>query len=224
MRIDSMKNGEVEKHFDIVAKKYDYYKNKNSFYYSNLKKLLRELIPACKRVMEVGTGTGDLLSSVKPKFGWGMDISSEMIKVARRKYKNKGSLMFATNWPTSKFEYIFMSDVIEHLENPQQVFKKISRLMNKDSILICTIANPIWEPILLVAEKLGLKMPEGIHKRITFGELRFIIKKSGLEVTRHDYDLLIPINIPFLTKFVNKYLEKYLKKYAFIEYLTAKLY
>ena len=35
-----MKKTKVEKHFDIVAENYDYYKIKNAYYYKNLKKLL----------------------------------------------------------------------------------------------------------------------------------------------------------------------------------------
>lgn len=34
--------GKVRKHFDEIAKNYDYYKEKNKFYHENLKKLLKE--------------------------------------------------------------------------------------------------------------------------------------------------------------------------------------
>ena len=120
-----------------------------------------------------------------------------------------------------KFDYIFMSDVIEHLEKPEAVFGKISRLMHKDSIFVNTMANPGWEPILMVWEKLGWKMPEGPHNRTKYQELRIIMKEAGLKVTKHNYTMLIPIYIPFVSAFMNKYLEKPFKRLAFIEYITA---
>jgi ubiquinone/menaquinone biosynthesis C-methylase UbiE len=210
-----------EIHFDKIAARYDYYKNKSSFYYTNLKKLLGSLIPKGKRVFEVGCGTGDLLNNLSPKYGYGFDISSQMVKIAKDKHRQSKNLSFSTEWPKDSFDYIFMSDVIEHLENPEETFKQISKLMGRNTTFICTMANPVWEPILMVAEKLGLKMPEGPHKRVSFEDLRIMMEQSGLKVVKHDYKLLMPISIPVLTKLVNKYLERYLRKLAFIEYFNA---
>jgi len=217
-----MKKSSVETHFDEVAKDYDYYKKNNKYYYDNLKKLLKSLIPQNKKVFEVGCGTGDLLATLKPKKGYGMDLSSGMIQLAKSKYKKSKNLKFSTTWPLRYYDYIYMSDVIEHLENPKGVFEKISKLMDSDAIFICTMANPIWEPLLMFWERMGWKMPEGKHYRMTFDEIDQILKKVGLTVTKHNYRLLIPVNIPFLSKLANKYLEKFFQKYAFIEYFVAK--
>jgi ubiquinone/menaquinone biosynthesis C-methylase UbiE len=212
----------VEEHFDKVAKNYDYYKNKNSFYYQNLKKLLGKLIQKNKKVFEIGCGTGDLLNYLRPKYGYGYDISSEMISISKSKFLISKNLTFSTEWPRENFDYIFMSDVIEHLENPTEVFQKISKLMTKNTVFINTMANPIWEPFLMFAEKLGLKMPEGPHNRAGIKECRLWIEESGMKIVKHDYKLLIPVNIPIVTKLANKYLEKYFKRLAFIEYFVIQ--
>lgn len=211
----------VGQHFDKVASGYDSGKRKYSFYYENLKKLLGELIPKNKRVFEIGCGTGDLLASLKPKYGYGMDISNQMIKISKTKYQDSKNLHYSTDWPKENFDYIFMSDVIEHLENPIEVFQKISKLMTKNSVFINTMANPFWEPALMVAEKLRFKMPEGPHNRIKNKELGIMLGRTGLKVAKHDYRLLVPVKIPYFTNFVNNLLERPLKKLAFIEYLVA---
>ena len=221
----------AKEHFDKIAEDYDFYKEKNSFYYDNLKKLLSSLIPSGKNVLEYGCGTGDLLASLNPKVGIGYDISSEMIKIAQLKFKSKNNLKF-----TDKFSevlihkslfinhesFIFLSDVIEHLENPEKTFREIGKLMGHDTKLIITMANPVWEPALMVAEKLGLKMPEGPHKRMAFNDLRIMIEDLGMKITKHDYKLLVPVKVPLVTDFANKYLEKPLKKLAFIEYFIVQ--
>lgn len=219
-----MKNSTVEKHFDKIADTYDMGKIKYSFYYSNLKMLLRKLIPEKKTVLEIGCGTGDLLASLKPKNGIGTDISREMISAANYKYKSNSSLMFLyQNYPEIKLkpDYIFMSDVIEHLEDPQKMFNKISNMMNKDTVFINTMANPLWEPLLMTWELLGLKMKEGPHSRIKYDKLRIMLEKAGMKIVEHDYKLLVPVKIPLITYFANKYLEKYLRRLAFIEYFSA---
>ena len=150
-----------------------------------------------------------------------MDISDEMIDVARDKYKSRENLYFSMKWPKDNFDYIFMSDVIEHLDSPKDTFLKIHKLMGEKTIFINTMANPIWEPALMIAEKIGLKMPEGPHKRVKFEELRFMIYESGMRIVKHSYTLLIPVNIPIITDFVNKYFEKIFRKFAFIEYFAS---
>jgi ubiquinone/menaquinone biosynthesis C-methylase UbiE len=214
-------NSTVTKHFDKIADSYDTGKHKYSYYYGSLKKLLGSIIPKDSNVCEIGCGTGDLLVSLKPKNGYGMDVSSQMIKKAAIKYKSARNLTFSTSWPTKKFKYIFMSDVVEHLENPQKTFKNVSKLMDKNSIFMNTMANPIWEPLLMFWEKMGWKMKEGPHDRIGHDDLKMMMKEAGLKIIKHDYELLIPVFIPFFTEFINKYLGQLFKKFAFIEYFVA---
>lgn len=211
----------VEKHFDKIAHKYDFFTKKRELHYRSLKKLLRSLIPEGKNVLEVGCGTGDVLASLKPKVGYGFDISSQMIKLAKEKYTSKENLSFSTSWPKRSFDYIFMSDVVEHLDDPKKTFKKIAGLMDNKTIFVNTMMNPIWFPVEAVYNFFGWKMPEGPHKRRSYEDLKVLANEAGMKVVKHDYKLLMPIRIPFVTNFFNKHLEKYLKPLAFIEYFVA---
>lgn len=211
----------VEKHFDKVADTYDKGKKRYSYYYSSLKKLLMELIGKNKKVFEFGCGTGDLLVSLNPKLGFGMDISGKMIETAREKHSNKKNITFSTSMPKEKFDYIFLSDVVEHLNDHRSMFKELVSVMNSDTKIIVTMANPIWEPLLMIWEAFGLKMKEGKHKRVSFGELKKILESLGLKVIKHDYRLLVPIKIPLVTEFANKYLEKIFKPLCFVEYFVV---
>jgi len=71
------KDKSSESHFDKIAKDYDFYKKKNWYYYKNLKRVLLGNIPNTenKSVLEIGCGTGDMISSLNPKYGLGTDIS-----------------------------------------------------------------------------------------------------------------------------------------------------
>ena len=103
----------VEKHFDAIAPDYDYWKKKNWYFYDTVKKVYGGLIPAGSRVLEVGCGTGEILASLNPAYGVGIDVSGEMVRRALQKYASIGSLKFfhadAKSFVTEDtFDYIFL--------------------------------------------------------------------------------------------------------------------
>ncbi len=185
-----MNNFTVKKHFDFLAPFYDQYKKKNSYYYSILKRAIKENI--AKRggvVLDVGCATGELLSFLHPKKGVGVDLSAKMIEIAKYKFASDKSLSFEAldiqrSFVGGRYDYILLNDVIEHLTDPKSALKNIAKSMTPETILILSMANPFWEPVLMILEKLHLKMPEGEHQRISERELKGILRQNGLKVIR----------------------------------------
>ena len=218
--------GNVINHFEKIAPIYDSYKKKNRYYYRSLKNLIRKLIPPGKSVLEAGCGTGEMLAEARPSKGVGIDISPKMIEIARKKYPGK-KLKFQTadigSFSIKKhFDYIVMVDVIEHLSDVDASLKSIAGLMDSGTVFINIMINPKWERIFLLAEKLGLKMPEGPHKRSSFAEIEAILKREGLSVYEHGFTTLMPIYIPALTGLINSYFEPIFRNYSCIEYFCAR--
>src|SRR5271157_3816521 len=56
---------------------------RNKYYYGCLTRLLQHLIEPGKRVLNIRCQTGFLLDSLKPIYGAGVEISPEMVEVAR---------------------------------------------------------------------------------------------------------------------------------------------
>lgn len=176
-------------HFNNIAEKYDQFKKRNSLYYQTLKNAIRKEITIKKaRILDIGCATGSILNFLNPTNGVGIDLSFEMIKIARKKYASNKRLSFAVfdiekrPYKKSEFDYILFNDVIEHVSNQEQVISNISKSMASDTTLILSMANPLWEPILLLLEKLHFKMPEGPHNRISENELNFFIGQNNLYI------------------------------------------
>ncbi len=218
----------IKEHFEIIAKDYDYWKNKNKYYYIQLKHILKERIPPAKKVLEIGCGTGDLLIALEPSYGLGVDISENMILLAKKKhhFKNIEFKVSSAEHLKSKekFDVIFLADVIEHLENVDQMSEALNSIATKDTLILITMINPLWELLLLLMEKFNLKMPEGPHKRLTFQELKEIFNKHNLNMICLDYRTLFPKNIPYLSGFVNNHFYKIplLRNLGLIQILTLK--
>jgi SAM-dependent methyltransferase len=200
----------VRAHFERLAPDYDRWKRRAWYYYAWLARILREEVPAVARVLDLGCGTGTLLDAVRPAYGVGVDLSPEMIRLARARFPR---LQFRvgdaeTVETDESFDVVQIVDVLEHLSDPRSALASVRRRCHAQSRLILLTANPAWEPILHVAEGLGLKMPEGDHRWIGVGDIRRMLDGAGFEVIREDRRVLLPKRIPFLSWLANERLTR----------------
>jgi len=198
----------VTEHFEKMAAEYDYWKNKNWYYYEELKRIARVYANGAKNVLDAGCGTGNILRSINIKRGIGIDVSPAMIKIARERNADRKNIEFfssniASFQTREKFDLILLMDVIEHLTDPKAVILSLKNLSSNTGRIVITMANPLWEPILILGEKLGLKMPEGPHYRLPGDQLITMAKTSGLRLETREWCLIFPKYIPFISWLVN---------------------
>ena len=177
------KESNQESHFDEFA--YDWW-NKSGHY-----KLLHRLNPVrleyilskCnihdKRVLDIGCG-GGILSEQLHKHGaivTGIDSSSKSITIARQhaeeknyniKYINK-SIFDVTD--LDSFDFIVCFEMIEHINKPNELIKKINKLSAKKSGLFLSTINRNLKSFVLakiMAEYVLNYVPRGTHQYAKF--------------------------------------------------------
>lgn len=213
-----------EKYYDTIADTYDSGKKKNPYYFESLVSLYTSIIPQQSNVLEIGSGTGDLITRLSVKKGVGFDISKEMVRVAQNKYSNLKNIEYIrhdikeSNEPLD-FNFIVLADVLEHVPNLQSFMNQLSLRTPKNTKVIISVLNPIWEWLMMIVEKLNMKVPEGPHVRFTVKDSEEIFKKAGFNIEKRGYRLLVPKKIPF-SDFVNKhfYKNRFLARYGFTLY------
>lgn len=214
------------KYFNEIASQRQAWREKSSYYYSELERLLTFLVPEDRSVLEIGCGTGDLLHSVRPAKGTGLDFSEEMIRIARERFPNlEFKVEDAENLhKKGKYDYVIMSDLIGELTDVVQSFRELKKITNKKSRVVVTYYNYLWEPIIRLAEKLKLKTPQDYQNWLSIEDVKNILYLNGYEVIKEGYRLLIPINIPFFSSFINKYFAilPFFRKLCMLQYIVAK--
>lgn len=200
-----MKTG-VKRHFDHIAKLYDKYKKKNSYYYDSLKQFLRENIPPGSKVLEIGCGTGELLNHVQPAYGYGVDLSDRMIERCREKFPH---LHFEAGDSESlsvnqKFEYVMMIDLLDHSPDIWAVLRGVEPAAQEGTILCIATINPLWQPLFDLAEALKLKMPEGPHNFVRLDDIVNLLEVFDYEILKKEMRFFIPKKIPLLSEFINR--------------------
>ncbi len=196
----------VRDHFEAIADGYDRWKERSSYYYEQLADAYREFVPPGASVLEIGCGTGTLLASLRPRRGVGVDISPKMVEIAASKHPALAFLVAdAENLDLGEtFEFVIVPDVIEHLSDVSAMFRSARRHCSDGSLVIVTSVNPLWAPVLHLAERLGLKMPEGEHRWLSSEELRSRADGAGLEVAEEHGRILLPKRVPLLAPFLNR--------------------
>lgn len=228
-RIDKSTNQHIaakRAYFDRMAPVWDRWRNRNRYYYAEVQRLLRFLIPRGSQVLEVGCATGEELAAVKPSEGVGIDFSRPMIELARRKYPHLhfAEMSIEELALKQRFDYILACNLVGDLNDVQSAAQALHEVSHPGTRLILTYYNYIWEPILKLGERLGLKRPALMQNWLSLADLKHILLLAGFETITADYRVLLPIYVPFVSAFVNRYVARLplISRFGLLTYLVAR--
>ena len=149
-------------HWDNLSKNRRHWHNWGKWYHRRLTEIYSSLVPPNQRVLEIGSGEGDLLASLKPSHGVGIDFSSEMITKANQSHPDMEFYQMDTHDLSSiqeEFDTIILSDVINDLWDVQLVFDQIRRLCSPRTRIIINFYSHLWQFPLSIAQNLNLASP-----------------------------------------------------------------
>ena len=188
-----------------MAGDYDAAKQRNRTYYDALKACFDQAVPlaARGRVLEVGCGTGQILASLRPLIGVGIDVSERMIEAARRQFSERTELTFAAMDAEAgvsglgrlgAFDAVISADVMEHVADWRAVIDAMVSACRVGGVIAITTPNPRWALPLWVLEKTKLKMPEGPHCFVPGRMIARELSERGCAVSRHTTHLILPLS------------------------------
>jgi ubiquinone/menaquinone biosynthesis C-methylase UbiE len=214
-------------HWNKVAKKMRTWRGLGKYYNSRVGEIYRFNIPFGQSILDIGTGTGKLLSSLQPEKGLGVDISDGMIELAKELHPNLDFIqMDAVELKLKgKFDFVVMSDTINDLWDVQSTLENISKVIKNDGRLIINFYNRLWEFPLKIAENLNLAKPNLIQNWLTVEDAKNLLDLAGFEVIKSWEEILIPFSIPIITPILNKFFIRFwpFKYFAMTHFLVARL-
>lgn len=213
-------------YFENIAQRSDQLKRKNQFYYRTLERLFSRIIPAGSTVLEVGCGTGDLLHAVKPGKGFGVDFAGNMVKLAQEKYPQYSFIHAnATDFSVDDpIDYIIISDLLSTLWDIQSAFRNIRKIVRPETKIIISSHSYMWEPILRLAEILGLKPKRPKASWLTVADIENLLHLENFELIKAERKILFPIYIPVVNTLINDFLGNLpvLNKLGLINIMSAR--
>jgi len=198
----------VRDHYDRLAPERDRWYQKSSYYHRTVERRLSALIPPGSSVLELGCGTGNLLTALKPSRGLGLDISAEMVRLARAKFPD---LQFDVGDAEAfdvdeTFDFVVASDLIGELGDITAMLECFHRVSHESTRLILTFHSPTLEAALRAAQRAKLAMAPLRQNWVGLDTAKSMLALSYLRVTSEEHALLVPVPIPLLAPAANRLL------------------
>ena len=216
----------VRDRFERLAPRIDHWQRKSRYYREELQRFCAFVIPEGSSVLELGCGNGDLLASLRPREGVGIDLSPQLIEQAKQRHPNLTWLVGDAECPEldQRFDYVVMSDLVGHLEDIQRAFRSLHRLVRPDTRVVITYYNYLWEPILALAERLGQKTPVGLQNWLPLDDIENLLHLTDFETVKRGHRLLMPKYIPLLSQALNGVIANLplIRRLGVIEYAVAR--
>jgi ubiquinone/menaquinone biosynthesis C-methylase UbiE len=195
-------------HWNSVAQKRDRWRGLGHWYHRRLTEIYQFLVNPNQRILEIGCGSGELLASLQPSHGTGVDFSIEMIKRAKINHPNLEFHHLDAHDLSSlqgTFDIIIFSDSVNDLWDVQRALEQIQPFCAPHTRLILNFYSHLWQLPLAIAQSLNLASPMLNQNWLTHEDVGNMLRLAGFESIRATREILWPLPLGALA---DRYLVK----------------
>jgi hypothetical protein len=187
----------------------------NRTYYEDLERLHTILVPTGLRVLEIGSGLGDLLASVKPGFGMGVEADTELCEASKLRFpdlnflnQDPGTVTPESIGVIEPFDIIVLSNELNYIEDVQRLLAGLGSFSHPRTRLVLSFHNWLWQPILKAAESIGQRQVQPPESWLSPTDMANLLDLAGWEVLKQGRRCLLPRRVPGLTTIANRWLSQ----------------
>ncbi len=197
-------------HWNAIARQMDARMGWGGYYHQRLTEIFQFRVGPGQRVLELGCAQGDLIASLKPSFGVGVDFSEEMITRGVRRHPELEFVHADAHELNldNKFDVIILSDLVNDLWDVQTVFERLAPLTTPRTRIIINSYSRLWEQPLHLAEKLRLGRPTLFQNWLTVEDITGLLNLADCQVIQHWQEIMWPLSTPLLSRLFNRCLVK----------------
>jgi len=204
---------EVRRFYEENALGIEASRRRHAYYYDYLARVLTARIPPGQRVLDLGSGTGDLLHALQPSHGVGIDVSARAIAEARTRHQGKSLHFFEGDVADRRllgqiggpFDVILLMNVATHLTDVQRTLEALHSVCHAKTRIFIYSYSRLWQPILRLAEALRLKYRQPPEAWLPPEEIENMLGLADYEVVRRDRQMVCPLGIPLVADFLNRF-------------------
>jgi SAM-dependent methyltransferase len=194
--------------FDRFAQEEPRWKSRNRTYHRLVAQLMRFHIPRGARVLEIGSGSGDLLAALEPAEGVGVDVSGGMVAAARARHHGLRFERAAGEDVRlgETFDYIVLSDLLPYVHDLLELFRRVAEHSHGRTRIVINSYSRAWRPLIRLAELLRLKPRKPLKNWVSPHDVVNLLELAGMEPVTRESRILFPKQVPLLSTFLNGFL------------------
>jgi len=225
---------QVEAFYDALGPERDEWIARSRYYYAGLIRLLRFIVPPGRRVLDIGCGNGDQLAALEPSLAVGVDLSQGMVDLAHRKHPHLDLYRqaveqlslpaFEVKGEAGGFDFVVMVNVIGELGDALAAFKRLRPLVRAETRLVIVYHNHLWEPLIPLATRLGLRLNNPTQNWFSPDDLRGLLHLAGFDVVKTGVRTPCPKYVPGVAELMNGVVGRLplLEQLGFVRFLVAR--
>jgi SAM-dependent methyltransferase len=219
---------QLSEYYDSIAPDWEGWRAKNRFYHEHVKELVVGAVAPGRRVLDIGSGAGDVLAASRPSEGLGLNVSARLTELARRKHPDLNFETFDADevvLPDGfQPDYIVSVNLLDHAYDIYELFASLREAVTDRTLILVTTSNPLWSPLLKLASRTGRRTPDSPRNFITNRDLANVLNVQGFDVVEAGLMLPVPERIPVLSGVLNALLPDLpvLRYLSSTQYLAAR--
>ena len=215
---------------DRFAGKRESWLRRNEYFHTEHQRYMQFLVPKGARVLDLGCGTGQLLASLDPEYGVGIDFSSQMVEIAREKFPALTFEVGDVEAPETianlegPFDGIIVSDTIGYFDDCEQTLRNLHQLCTPDTRIIVAYFSRYWEPVLRLAEICGFKLRQPSLNWLSTDDIGNLLHLADFDIIKRDWRQLVPRRLFGVGPLINRFIGTMpaLRRLSLRNYLVAR--
>lgn len=183
------------------------------------------LIPADATVLEIGCGSGELLSQLRAAKKTGLDLSATQIAAARLRLPNAEFFVQAgetIDVGDRQFDVIILSDTLNLAADVQHLLERLHAVSHPGTRLLINFQNSLWRPALSFARLLGWKAPQPQNSWLASSDVLNLLRLAGWSAICQEGRILVPFRALGLGSLVNRWLAPLLQWFCLTVFIVGR--
>jgi SAM-dependent methyltransferase len=182
------------------------------------------LIPADARVLEIGCGSGELLSLIRAQHKTGIDVSEPLIAAARRRAPEAEFHVQAGEELVldASYDVIIISDTLNLSADVQHLLEHLHSVATANTRLIINFQNTLWRPLLSFATWMGAKARQPQNSWLATSDVINLLGLAEWEVISRQNRILVPFRALGLGSLINRWLAPVMQWFCLTIFLVAR--